>query len=85
MIQACPHCRGRIEFSETTDERQRQAGLVYLSAKCFPCDSRFDAAGVGFEDAKGEAVKILKKRIGTHPNRWKIRPGRTRRRRSYRR
>ena len=84
MIQydvECPFCGRSITISETTTAQQRSAGLVYLTTKCAPCDSRIDAAGVGENGARVVLAERLRERIGTRPERWRIQPsGRTRRR-----
>lgn len=68
---------------ETTTEPQEAAGLVYLGARCLPCGTRFDAAGIGQFDALKDLDERFARRVGKRPEEFRIRvrPERKRRRR----
>ena len=70
----CPFCRNRILIYETTNQEQRKAGLVYLKTKCSKCNAIIEAAGIGEVDAINEMEENIKKRVGTFPGRWLIKP-----------
>lgn len=78
----CPFCNREITIRETTTAQQEEAGLVYLAARCVPCEARIDAAGIGQVDALKDMDDRISRRIGTRPEsyRIKIRPERKRRR-----
>jgi len=78
----CPHCSRSIRVGETTGQRQREAGLIYLRAHCPSCEVRIDAAGIGELDARLDMERKLKRRIGQPKEKFriKVRPTRKRRR-----
>jgi len=77
----CPFCGRTLTVVETTNREQAHVGLVYVSTKCTDCNARIDGAGVGENAARVAMNDKLRKRIGTRPEQWNIRPsGRTRRR-----
>lgn len=77
----CPFCLGEITAQPFTTERERAAGLVYLLAKCIPCDSRFESVGLGDEAAAEDMARILRKRVGTLPEYWRLQTPQARRNR----
>lgn len=76
----CPFCSGPIQVYETTTPPQDEAGLVYLGSKCVPCNARFDAAGIGAEDAVKDFDERMRRRRGTRPEDWRIKPREERKR-----
>jgi len=70
----CPFCGAGIEVFDTTEPERRAVGLIYLRARCIPCNARIEAAGIGEEDAVRQMDKVIAKRVGTHPDQWKIVP-----------
>lgn len=71
----CPFCQGPITAQSITTEREREAGLVYLLARCIPCNARFESGGEGEAKAVAELDSVLAKRVGTTPADWRITPG----------
>lgn len=78
--RSCPFCGMDISVYPTTTEEQARAGLIYLAARCVPCNARFDSAGVGQEAALRDMDIRLERKRGTSRDAWRIRVGTTRRR-----
>jgi len=74
LNRQCPFCGSEVVITETTEDQARRVGLVYLLAKCVPCDARIEAAGVGERDALEQMERMFAKRIGTTPTDWLIVP-----------
>jgi len=68
----CPFCNAEVYLREVTTQEQREIGLVYLSAKCTSCREQFDGAGIGRDDAMTRLENKRGKRVGTSPERWRI-------------
>jgi len=77
----CPFCARLLEVYDTTEPKARAVGLVYLQMRCPSCNVRIEGAGVGMKEALEQFDASREKRIGTTPDQWRIKPGRTRRRR----
>lgn len=76
----CPFCASPIWVADVTEPERREVGLIYLSAKCVPCNARIDAVGNGLEDAWSQFDRAIARRIGTKPEQWKIKTVHRRRR-----
>ena len=71
--ERCPFCSRSILVSDVSTDLQAAHGLVYLVAKCQPCDARIEAAGAGTMQARSSMARNIEKRIGTRPEDWRIR------------
>lgn len=76
----CPFCGSPIEAVDVTEPDSRDVGLIFLRAKCVPCDTRFESAGLGACEAMKNMGKVIAKRVGTKPSEWNIVPLAERRR-----
>jgi hypothetical protein len=70
----CPFCGSPIEAVDVTEPDSRDVGLIFLRAKCIPCDTKFESAGLGMVEALKNMGKVLARRVGTKPGEWKIQP-----------